>query len=199
MSEKPYHRYVFNADAGEFVGKFEEMYDREDVEGYDSWSQEDSRHLSRRLSLVILERHNFDRVLDIGCGKGSFTHLLKKTNNSVVGIDVSPSAISKARTKYRDIDFRTADTRSLLSLASEPFDLVVAMEVLSYVSDWRDVLGAISRVARFLYLTLYLPPDPLGFVKSFDELIAEVSKHFVIETQLLVNNEQILLFAAAAR
>jgi len=36
---------------------------------------------------------NFDSLLDIGCDKGVFTHLLKKRNNTVLGTDISETAI----------------------------------------------------------------------------------------------------------
>lgn len=191
---QPYHRFVFDSDRREFVGKFEDMYQCEDAEGYDSWFQENMTNLPKQLSLAILEGYNFDRVLDIGCGKGAFTHLLKKANNYVLGIDISETAISKARTKYPKVEFRSMDASQLSSLAGERFDLVVAKEVLSYLSDWRAVAQTISTMTRCFYLTLYLPPNPIGFVKSFDELIAEVSKSFVVETELTLNRETILLF-----
>ena len=38
---KPYHRFVFDTEQRRFVGEFEEMYRREDEEGFDSWHQED--------------------------------------------------------------------------------------------------------------------------------------------------------------
>ncbi len=192
---QPYHRYVFDSEKREFVGKFEEMYRGEDVEGYDSWGQEDLTQLKKQLSLAICGRYNFGRILDIGCGKGAFTHLLKKTNNYVMGIDVSETAIAKARERYPAIDFRKMSAHELSRLGQERFDLVVAMEILSYLEDWREVLRSVSRLTRYFYVTLYLPDDPIGFVKSFDELIGEMREHFVIETEVLVSREAILLFA----
>ena len=192
---QPYHKYVFDAGRREFVGKFEEMYRGEAIEGYDSWFQESLTSLPRQLSLAMLGRYNFNRVLDIGCGKGAFTHLLKKSNNHVLGVDISETAISKAKTKYPDIDFRVMSASRLSSLAGEPFDLVVATEILSYLGDWRAVIHTISTMTRYFYLTLYLPTNPIGFVKSFDELTAEVSKHFVVETELILNRDDILLFS----
>ena len=40
-SERPYHKYVFDAESRQFVGEFEEMYQAEDKEQYDSWFQDD--------------------------------------------------------------------------------------------------------------------------------------------------------------
>ena len=39
MKEEPYHKYVFDVKRRKFVGEFEEMYQGEDKENYDSWYQ----------------------------------------------------------------------------------------------------------------------------------------------------------------
>ncbi len=56
MSERPYHKYVFDVRNRAFVGNFEEMYRREDLEGYDSWGQEDLQSLEKQLSLAVRHR-----------------------------------------------------------------------------------------------------------------------------------------------
>ncbi len=192
---QPYHKYVFDTSKREFVGEFEEMYRNEGVEGYDSWFQEDLRSLDKQLSLAILGRFNFQRILDLGCGKGTFTHLLKKANNEVIGIDISDTAIARARVKYPDIEFRVAALNQLASLSNKAFDLVVAMEVLSYLSDWREVLRTVSQMTRYLYIALYVPPEPIGFVKSSEELTSEVAKRFHLETKLQLNENQVMLLS----
>ena len=101
-----YHKYVFDTDKREFVGEFEKMYQAEDSQGFDSWLERDLRPLRKTISYAILSAYNFSRILDIGCGKGTFTHLLKKQNNHVVGIDLSETAIRKAQASFPDIDFR---------------------------------------------------------------------------------------------
>lgn len=192
-TKQPYHKYVFDIEKRKFVGKFEEMYQGESIEGYDSWFQEDLTKLDKQLSITMLGKYNFDRILDIGCGKGSFTSLLKKANNYVMGIDISETAIAKAKAKYPAIDFRKFDVSQLSDLVGEHFDLIVAMEILSYLKDWRDVVRAISKITKYFYLTLYIPDNPIGFVESFNELIAEISKYFEIEIELLLDREKILL------
>lgn len=192
----PYHRFVFNQATGQFVGKFEEMYNQENSEGFDSWFQEDLRSIQKQLSLFLLGQYNFQRVLDLGCGKGTFTHLLKRVNNYVLGIDISKTAIGKARSKYPDIDFQVGKLTDFTT-SDEPFELVVAMEVLSYLDDWRETLSEISRSTDYLYITLYLPNNPIGFVKSFRQLRTEIQRYFVIETELVQDSEHIYILARA--
>lgn len=182
-----YHKYVFDQDARTLVGDWEKMYRQESVEGYDSWHQDDSRQLQRQISLQIIGMYHFGKILDIGCGKGSFTHLLKKRNNEVVGVDVSETAIAIAAVRFPDIVFRTADVTMPDALAklSRDFstpgaDLTVCSEILSYVSNWRSFLGALSHHTRHLLVCLYIPPKPIGFVKSPAELLTAISKHYTI-------------------
>lgn len=97
-----YHKYVFDTEQRKFIGKFEDMYQAEDSEGFDAWFERDLRLPRKTISCAILAAYNFSRILDIGCGKGTFTHLLKKQNNHVVGIDSSETAIRKAKESYTD-------------------------------------------------------------------------------------------------
>lgn len=51
--KQPYHKYVFDEENRAFIGKFEEMYRQEDVEGFDSWRQEDMATLNVQLSMAV--------------------------------------------------------------------------------------------------------------------------------------------------
>ena len=182
-----YHKYVFDQSSRSLVGDWEKMYRQESVEGFDSWHQEDSRQLQRLISLQIIGMYHFGKILDIGCGKGSFTHLLKKRNNEVIGVDVSETAIATAAVRYPDIVFRKADVTNpdLLSELARGFsspgaDLAVCCEILSYVSDWQELLRTLSQHSRYLLVCLDIPPGPIGFVKSPADLVAGISSHFSI-------------------
>src|SRR5262245_10047721 len=116
---RPYHRFVFDAGRREFVGQFEAMYQAAEQEGFDSWFQEDLTRLDKVLSRALLEGYAFPRVLDIGCGKGAFTHLLYRPGGTVIGTDLSATAVARARAKYPDIDFRVATAEEALRDARE--------------------------------------------------------------------------------
>ena len=188
-----YHKYVFDEKKRKFVGKFEEMYQHEDKENYDSWHQEDMLDLGRQISLLMLNRFNFDSILDLGCGKGTFTHLLKKKNNKVIGCDISETTIKKARAKYRDVEFWVAPATEALG-TQLTFNLIIMMEILSYLENWKEIIKKVSEKATYIYITLYLPPNPIGFIKSFDELRQEVQRYFNILEELMWNNNVIFLF-----
>jgi SAM-dependent methyltransferase len=97
-----YHKYVFDHEKRKLIGAFEEMYKAENLEGFDSWQNNDVRHLRLRLAMEILRDYNFDSVLELGCGKGTASQFLNN-NNKVLGVDISPTAIEKAKASYPDI------------------------------------------------------------------------------------------------
>lgn len=192
-----YHKYVF--EGNKFVGDFETMYAREDVEGYDSWHQENHRNLRYSLSTAILNNYIFEKILDLGCGKGYYTNTLKRANNYVCGVDGSLSAISKAQTKFKDIDFVCSDISEYIDKNTKYFDVVISMEVLSYLKNWRDILDKISIQAKYLFITLYLPKSPAGYIKNFEDFKIAIAVNYEIKHEIFLANESCLLLFSESR
>ncbi len=84
-----------------------------------------------------------------------------------------------------------------MSSIDERFDLAVCLETLSFVADWRRFLRDISRLTDRLVLSLYLPPtDPIGYVKSFDDLRSGISDAWDVETEVVVVDRGVQRLAA---
>ncbi|MCK4365542.1 MAG: class I SAM-dependent methyltransferase [Thermoplasmatales archaeon] len=180
---EPYHRYVFDEKNRKPVLQFEEMYKAEDIKNFDSWHQENTISFGKQLALAILNQYNWDKILDIGCGKGCFTHLLKKDNNFVVGIDISKTAIEKASVKYPNVCFKRTMFPDEFDDVTH-YDLVVMMEALSYIENWKFAIERIASFGDYCFLSLYLPSKPIGFIKNFNELKTEIGKYFTIEREV---------------
>lgn len=178
-----YHKYVFDIPNRKFVGSFEEMYKNEAVENFDSWHQDDTRQFHRLVVQLLLNRFNFNSILDIGCGKGAFTHQLKKENNYILGVDISPTALKIAAERFPDLDFACADINDLeefkkLFKGDRPFDIMLIMEVLSYCANWKEILAAGAGRTDYILISLFVPQNAIGFVKSHDELVEELNKYY---------------------
>nr|MDQ6906297.1 methyltransferase domain-containing protein [Chloroflexota bacterium] len=66
------------------------------------------------------------RVLDYGCGAGSFAHRLRSYGCYVTGVDSSPAMIEKAMNAYGDaVEFRVGD--AALLRAMPPFALITSI------------------------------------------------------------------------
>jgi SAM-dependent methyltransferase len=187
-----YHKYVFDKEARRLVGDFEAMYAAEDKEGFDSWLGHDTRHLRLRVAKALLADYNFSNVLEIGCGKGTTAQFLKRRNNRVLGIDIAPTAIARAQSSFPDIEFRCMDANDIGSLG-ESFDLVSVQGTFAYVSDWREVLKTIAGMTDYCLVAEYIPPNPIGMVKSPAELITAFGGHFKLEHRVVLDDEIVIL------
>ena len=84
------------------------------------------------------------RVLDLACGFGFYTRLLKQQGAAqVIGVDISPEMVLLARTKEQDDptggEYRVGDATNLPVLGR--FDLVTAVYLLNYATSKEQMLG----------------------------------------------------------
>lgn len=72
-------------------------------------------------------------VLDIGCGPGNSTNIVKKTfpNAKIIGIDSSQDMIEKASLSYPDLHFELCDVNSLTG----KYDVIFFNACLQWVPD----------------------------------------------------------------
>ena len=194
---KKYHPYVFNKTKKLFVGQFEKMYSDEAKHGFDSWHERDLRPLRKQISNLILSQYNFQTVLEIGCGKGTFTQLLKKQNNHVVGIDLSETAVRKAGESFPDITFIRQDINRKIVLTK--FDLVVIMAVLAYIKNWKSLIKMAMNKASYCFVGEYIPKNPLGYVRQNRELECEILKYGKILTKVHLDDHHFFYLVRTKR
>ena len=190
MKKKSYHKFVFDENKRKYIGNFEDMYKFEKT---DPWQGSNLSNPVKKIHSAILSTYNFNTILDYGCGKGVFTHTLKKENNKVYGVDVSKNAIQKAKLAYADIVNFSTVSEKLWNKRS--YDLVICLEVLSYIKEYKKLLQQFSFRGKFLYLSLYIPRNPIGFVKNFDELINNLKMFYSINIKIIYNDQSIFIFA----
>lgn len=105
------------------------------------------------------------KVLDLGCGAGRFTNLIKmnKRKLTVYGIDISRNAIKTASKNFPDINFRPASVYHL-PFKNNYFDAVVLRHVLEHLENPTDALEEINRILKpggLFYSSTPLENDPL--------------------------------------
>jgi SAM-dependent methyltransferase len=97
-------------------------------------------HVYRTIRANVQPAFQPDRVLDYGCGVGRLVIPLAKRSHAVVGVDVSPSMLVRARENCKKFG---ADSACLLhidmlnSLASASFDLVHSFVVFQHIPTAR--------------------------------------------------------------
>jgi SAM-dependent methyltransferase len=87
------------------------------------------------------------RVLDVGCGSGTFTGLLAERGYKASGIDISPKLVALARRKFPAIDFHEGDAENLPFDAGQ-FDGVLLSGLVHHFPDPRRLAAEVFRVLR---------------------------------------------------
>ena len=129
--------------------------------------------------LRILGVETSVKLLDLGCGRGSFCNSAFKKGLEVYGVDFSEVALKDAKALNNKINYVVSDAAKI-PFKAEFFDYVVCLGSFEHFSDKRSVLKEISRVLKkdgkmFMFLPnsyfvghVYmvfktgLPPDEAG-------------------------------------
>ena len=103
------------------------------------------------------------RVLDFGCGTGYGAFHLATSGCSVVGVDVSASAIHEARARYDSpaVEFTVVPPveSAPLPFDDASFDAVVSFQVIEHVPSVDAYLAEVARVLRHDGTFLCATPD----------------------------------------
>ena len=112
---------------------FERIWEQEDA-----WALESSSFERARYGALLAELGGtrYGKVLEIGCGAGAFTARLVRFADHILALDISPTAIAKARQRLIDVDqvsFRAANIMESKIVDDGPFDLIVLSETIYYL------------------------------------------------------------------
>ncbi len=136
------------------------------------------------------------KLLDIGCGEGHFTDVIKKEfiNFEVHGLDYSVSAIDFAHKTFKNINFITANAYHP-PYQDEYFDVVVCNNLWEHVPDPLQMLRAMKRVLKPNGLLIISTPSRYRFSNlikaSVGQEIAFMSTYHVTEYTIGQVKEQL--------
>jgi 2-polyprenyl-3-methyl-5-hydroxy-6-metoxy-1,4-benzoquinol methylase len=85
------------------------------------------------------------RLLDVGCGNGTFLKLAQKAGWSVHGIDFDPIAVAEARNGGLDIYLGSIDQ---LTAQEQTYDWITCSHVLEHVHEPQNLLHLMQRLLR---------------------------------------------------
>jgi SAM-dependent methyltransferase len=124
----------------------------------DPWAFDTSPYERARLDALreMVADRRYRRVLELGCGAGNLTERLLPLADSVLGLDISATAIEKAKARVSrsssasHVDLRVANVMETDLRAEGPFDLVVLTETVYYLG-WLYSFFKVAWLARDLY------------------------------------------------
>jgi len=121
---------VMNADIERFVRFLDSKFGR--------------KVMKKEAEYVYDELRNCERILDVGCGIGSFEQNLP--NLDIIGFDVSEEMLEEAR-KRSDKAFIRGNAEHL-KFKDSTFDVVFAVTTLEFLEDYRKAVKEITRVTK---------------------------------------------------
>jgi len=84
-------------------------------------------------------------ILDVGCGTGFSTEILKEEGYNVVGVDRAKKMVAKA--KERGVDALVADMHTL-PFPNGSFDAIVSISTIQWSQDYRVLAREFRRVLK---------------------------------------------------
>ncbi len=109
----------------------------------------------------------YQRLLDLGCGTGLAGVALSDLSHHRTGIDLSANMIDIAAEHQLYDDLYVGDAEGFVEeVADEPWDLVIATDVLPYLGDVSSLFAGVHRIATpaamFGFSTEVLPDDVMA-------------------------------------
>jgi len=173
---------------------FENLYRRKQ----DPWNYEHSG-FEREKYLKTLQAipGEVETIWEIGCGEGVFTRLLLEKGKRVGGVDISSTALSRAKERLKDFGDKVCLQK--LDIVREDiegnFDLILASEILYYLGG-KDVLQSLEekffrhlRPYGYLLLCHFYPSGKIihnfyeenhRFYKVFEEITYHPHRDYII-------------------
>lgn len=132
---------------------------------------------NRRITDAVLEMTSFQgkRVIDIGCGDGTYSiELLRAGASEVLGIDAAESAVETANNKVSGIDGIHFEVMNIYRLETEKrYDIAVLRGILHHLDPVQSAIHNISKIADEIIVL-----EPNGF-NPILKLIEKVSPYHI--------------------
>ncbi|SRR6266446_444004 len=165
------------------AGSYNEYYETPNYFRYHEWIYRP--YISSLLSVAGL--HSGSSVLDVGCGQGFFSYLIRRCGLKVYGLDVSEQGLRKAQHAYSSLGIRFVLGDVKRTPFAHKFDSVFARSLSLYNCEdfatncWvTDVLLGLIRekgTLMFLYNTNLNPSRKKGQTWRYHS-VEDVYKHF---------------------
>lgn len=127
-----YHDYAIKD--GKLIAKYEEMYQKFD----DPWIQSTQpNRYSRSMAIMNIKRFGIKSVVEYGCGLGYYANwIYEETGIVPLSIDISPTAISKAKQKFPHLNFKTGNILEVDKLSNkDQIDCILLADIMWYILD----------------------------------------------------------------
>jgi len=114
----------------------------------DPWYQ-----LILRMMKPVIHEFYGKRILEVGCGLGGFCISLATKGAKVIGLDISSSAVNKAKNLAKQLEVQSQidliiGDAHFLPIKDQTNDVVVCSETLEHVTNYEKAFRELVRVTR---------------------------------------------------
>ena len=106
-----------------------------------------TRDLDTKSTVETLNKFDFSKVIELGCGTGKNTNYLLKRADKVIGLDFSQEMLNKAKAKIKDerAEFQKADLTTEWNIENNYADLITCSLVLEHIKDLNFVFNQANK------------------------------------------------------
>ena len=147
---KRYQDYVIKD--GKLIGQFEEMYRQVENPWHQASTEYNANSYSRVATMLTIRRNKISSVVEFGCGLGYYTNLIHTNLHiKVKGVDISETAIEKAKRLWPDLEFSIDEARNVGRYSK--FEAVLLAEITWYIlPDFDYILKEMKKHLAGKYL-----------------------------------------------
>ena len=153
----------------------------------DPWEQTALKYWASENAVTyrLIQELNANRVIELGCGLGHYTNKIRQLGFDVLGVDISSTAIEKARKNYPNCKFTTGDILDFKIYEDFRPEVIIMAEITWYVLDKLDeFIKFIKSNFRDTYLIHLLTTYPSGeqnYGKEKFTNLQEIMSYFAAE------------------
>ncbi|MBW3014177.1 class I SAM-dependent methyltransferase, partial [Candidatus Woesearchaeota archaeon] len=110
--------------------------------------------------LSFLKNVKGKKIIDIGCGSGLYTKILRKRGAKMCGMDISKTLLEIAKKENPGVDFQLASIHKI-PFKKNTFDIAISALMLDYVKDWDSAFKEVRRVLKPNGIYIFSLGNPL--------------------------------------
>ena len=153
-----------------------------------------------------LKIYNYN-ILDYGCGVGTLVLYYASKNNSVIGVDVSDSAIRLANESKAILGLENKCTFYTLKeskkyLSNKKYNLIICSEVIEHVNNDTKLIKYFNKLIKkngFLFITtpsIRAPLYRLGLLGKFDSKVGHLRRYDQKELEkMIISSKYKIIFS----
>jgi SAM-dependent methyltransferase len=129
---------------------------------------------------AILSKINYNNVIELGCGDGQLSKMIKEKSCYLIGVDISESRLE--RNEFIDSKINADITR----LELPQTDLIICSHFLLHIKP-EDIKQLILKCIKSAKTVIFIEPNPLkdlgeweyyNFKHNYQEILQELNKQY---------------------